>query len=34
MAKNWGVTVNASDMATVRDTSDFSAVIGAALANR
>lgn len=34
MAKNWGVTVDASDMATVRDTSDFSAVIGAALANR
>lgn len=34
MGKNWGVTVDASDMATVRDTSDFSAVIGAALANR
>ncbi|MFY0624376.1 MAG: ATPase [Pelagimonas sp.] len=34
MGKNWGITVDASDMATVRDTSDFSAVIGAALANR
>ena len=31
MAKNWGVTVEASDMATVRDETDFNAVIAAAL---
>ncbi|PYG34719.1 ATPase [Pelagimonas varians] len=31
MARNWGVTVDASDMATVRDAADFTSVIGAAL---
>ncbi len=31
MADNWGVTVDAQDMATVRDASDFDAVISAAL---
>ncbi|MDA7424144.1 ATPase [Thalassococcus lentus] len=31
MADNWGVTVDAQDMATVRDSSDFDAVISAAL---
>lgn len=31
MAQNWGVTVEASDMATVRDQADFTAVIGQAL---
>jgi hypothetical protein len=34
MAQNWGVTVAASDMATVRDAGDFTDVIGAALAQR
>ena len=32
MAKNWGVTVDAADMATVRDEADFTALIAAALA--
>ncbi len=31
MARNWGVTVQASDMATVRDEADFTKVIAAAL---
>lgn len=31
MARNWGVTVEASDMATVRDEADFVAVIAAAI---
>jgi len=31
MAKNWGVTVEAADMATVRDEADFAQVIAAAL---
>ncbi|MBU2962262.1 ATPase [Citreicella sp. C3M06] len=31
MARNWGVTVEASDMATVRDEADFTDVIAAAL---
>ena len=31
MAKNWGITVQASDVATVRDQADFTAVIGQAL---
>jgi len=34
MARNWGVTVDASDMATVRDAADFTAIIAAALAAR
>lgn len=32
IARNWGVTVDASDMATVRDADDFDAVIAAAIA--
>ncbi|MDC1229326.1 ATPase [Octadecabacter sp.] len=32
MAKNWGVMVDAADMATVRDEADFTALIAAALA--
>lgn len=31
MARNWGVTVEASDMATVRDEADFVAVVAAAI---
>ncbi|WP_226621258.1 ATPase [Alloyangia pacifica] len=31
MAQNWGVTVEASDMATVRDEADFVAVVAAAI---
>ena len=31
MARNWGITVDAADMATVRDHADFTEVIGAAL---
>ncbi|KAB2543769.1 ATPase [Salipiger aestuarii] len=31
MARNWGVTVDASDMATLRDDADFAEVIAAAL---
>ncbi len=31
MARNWGVTVEATDMASVRDADDFNAVIAAAL---
>ncbi|MBN8186642.1 ATPase [Salipiger thiooxidans] len=31
MARNWGITVDASDVATVRDEADFNAVIAAAL---
>ncbi|MCR8547239.1 ATPase [Salipiger sp. P9] len=31
MARNWGVTVEAADMATVRDAADFTEVIAAAL---
>jgi hypothetical protein len=34
MARHWGVTVEASDMATVRDSNDFTEVIAAALAAR
>jgi len=34
MAKNWGVTVDASDMADVRDQADFTGVIGRALEMR
>ena len=34
MARNWGVTVEASDMATIRDEADFSAVIASALETR
>jgi len=34
MARNWGITVQASDMATVRDTSDFNDVIAAGLETR
>ena len=34
MAKNWGITVDASDMATVRDEADFVAVIGMGLEAR
>ncbi len=34
MADNWGVTVDASDMASVRDQADFTAVIGQALEKR
>ncbi|MCT4553592.1 MAG: ATPase [Pelagimonas sp.] len=34
MAQNWGVTVEASDMATVRDASDFEAVIAAAIGQK
>lgn len=34
MAKNWGVTVDASDMATVRDEADFVAVIAKGLEAR
>ena len=34
MAKNWGITVQASDMATVRDATDFNTVIASALASR
>lgn len=34
MARNWGVTVDASDMATVRDQTDFTAVIAASLEAR
>lgn len=34
MAKNWGVTVDASDMTSVRDAADFEAVIAAALEGR
>ncbi|MBU2993333.1 ATPase [Octadecabacter sp. 1_MG-2023] len=33
MAKNWGVTVQASDMATVRDEADFTKVIAQGLAH-
>ncbi|MGH1413405.1 MAG: ATPase [Pelagimonas sp.] len=32
MAKNWGITVDASDIATLRDAKDFTSVIGAAIA--
>ena len=31
MARNWGITVEAADMATVRDTADLTGVIAAAL---
>jgi len=31
MARNWGITVEASDMATVRDAADFNGLIAAAL---
>jgi len=31
MAKNWGITVDASDMTSVRDQADFTSVIGQAL---
>ncbi|MEN8917619.1 MAG: ATPase, partial [Octadecabacter sp.] len=34
MAKNWGITVDASDMATVRDEADFIAVIAQGLEAR
>lgn len=34
MAQNWGVTVEAAEMATVRDADDFTAVIGAAIARK
>lgn len=34
MATNWGVTIEASDMAEVRDQHDFTDVIGKGLANR
>ena len=34
MARNWGITVNASDMATVRDQTDFTAVIAAGIESR
>lgn len=34
MARNWGVTVDASDMSTVRDQADFNAVIAAAIEQR
>ena len=34
MAKNWGITVDAVDMATVRDEADFVAVIGMGLEAR
>lgn len=34
MATNWGVTIEASDMAEVRDQQDFTDVIGKGLANR
>jgi hypothetical protein len=34
MAKNWGITVDASDMATVRDEADFTAVIAMGLEAR
>ena len=34
MARNWGVTVEAGDMASVRDAADFDAVIAAALETR
>ena len=34
MARNWGLTVEASDMSTVRDEADFNALIAAALAQR
>ncbi|MGB0440896.1 MAG: ATPase, partial [Paracoccaceae bacterium] len=34
MARNWGVTVEASDMASVRDARDFDAVIAQALDTR
>ncbi len=32
MADNWGITVEASDMATVRDAKDFTAIIGSGIA--
>ncbi|MCT4370021.1 ATPase [Yangia mangrovi] len=34
MARNWGVTVDASDMATVRDEADFVAVVAAAISTK
>ena len=34
MAKNWGITVDASDMSTVRDEADFTAVIAMGLEAR
>lgn len=34
MARNWGVTVDASDMATVRDQTDFETVIAKAIEQR
>ncbi|NDV97949.1 ATPase [Salipiger sp. PrR002] len=34
MARNWGVTVEAADMATVRDEADFTEVVAQALAAR
>lgn len=34
MARNWGITVDAADMATMRDTDDFTAIIAAGIANR
>ena len=34
MARNWGITVEASDMATVRDEADFTAVIARGLEMR
>ncbi|WP_296419246.1 ATPase [Pseudooctadecabacter sp.] len=34
MAQNWGVTVSAADMGTVRDQADFTALIGQALEAR
>ncbi|MBO9464554.1 ATPase [Tropicibacter sp. R15_0] len=34
MATNWGITIEASDMAEVRDQQDFTDVIGKGLANR